>query len=70
MAFVQLSSAGANFLPKMPLFAETEVPFCTANGVHGPQISEWVVATYLANQHSRGWSPILLNRFILTLCSA
>ncbi|KAM5368005.1 hypothetical protein ACJZ2D_009719 [Fusarium nematophilum] len=34
-----------------PLFAETNVPFSTANGVHGPQISEWIITTFLTFQH-------------------
>ncbi|KAI0128677.1 D-isomer specific 2-hydroxyacid dehydrogenase [Xylariales sp. AK1849] len=48
---VQLQSAGANYLLDHPTFKDTDVAFCTANGVHGPQIAEWVIATYLASQH-------------------
>jgi phosphoglycerate dehydrogenase-like enzyme len=57
LQFVQLSSAGSNFLAKKPLFTDTEVTFCSANGVHGPQISEWVISTFLAVQHSREYLP-------------
>lgn len=33
--YVQLLSAGSNHIVEKPLFKETEIPFCTANGVHG-----------------------------------
>ncbi|KAJ6788948.1 hypothetical protein PWT90_05200 [Aphanocladium album] len=51
LEFVQLSSAGADGIIGKPIFDDTEISFCTASGVHGPQISEWVVATFLAFQH-------------------
>jgi hypothetical protein len=35
LRYVQLSSAGANNIVKNPLFTDTDVSFCTANGVHG-----------------------------------
>lgn len=35
LEYVQLSSAGANLVVPDPLFSETNVAFCTANGVHG-----------------------------------
>ncbi|KAI0873325.1 D-isomer specific 2-hydroxyacid dehydrogenase [Hypoxylon argillaceum] len=51
MQLVQLQSAGANYVLEKPLFVDTKIPFCTANGVAGPPISEWVICTYLAHQH-------------------
>jgi hypothetical protein len=33
--FVQLISAGANHVLSHPYFLNTEVPFCSANGIHG-----------------------------------
>ncbi|KAI1306593.1 hypothetical protein F5Y03DRAFT_353903 [Xylaria venustula] len=51
MQLVQLQSAGANYVLESPLFKDTKIPFSTANGVAGPPISEWVIATYLAHQH-------------------
>ncbi|KAI1122537.1 D-isomer specific 2-hydroxyacid dehydrogenase [Nemania abortiva] len=51
MQLVQLQSAGANYILEKPLFKDTKIPFCTANGVAGPPISEWVICTYLAYQH-------------------
>ncbi|KAH6953341.1 hypothetical protein DER45DRAFT_378958 [Fusarium avenaceum] len=50
LLYVQLQSAGANHLLQHPLFADTKVPFSTANGVHGPQIAEWVIGTYLSHR--------------------
>lgn len=35
LKYVQLSSAGANHVLDNPLFTDTDVKFCTANGVHG-----------------------------------
>ncbi|OAA65629.1 D-isomer specific 2-hydroxyacid dehydrogenase [Niveomyces insectorum RCEF 264] len=52
LQYVQLFSAGANLIIKQPLFTDTDVAFCTANGVHGPQITEWIIATYLAFNHN------------------
>ncbi|KAF7546928.1 hypothetical protein G7Z17_g8084 [Cylindrodendrum hubeiense] len=49
--YIQLTSAGVNHLVSNPYFTETNVPFCTANGVHGPQITEWVITTFLNFQH-------------------
>ncbi|KAK7422475.1 hypothetical protein QQZ08_009463 [Neonectria magnoliae] len=51
LKYVQLTSAGANHILPKPLFSETKIPFCTANGVHGPQISEWIITTFLSFQH-------------------
>jgi len=33
--YIQLASAGANHILDHPLFTETDILFCTANGVHG-----------------------------------
>ncbi len=35
LQYVQLPSAGANRILEHPLFTETKVHFCTANGAHG-----------------------------------
>ncbi len=35
MQLVQLQSAGANYVLENPLFKDTKIPFCTANGVAG-----------------------------------
>lgn len=52
LRFVQLMSAGANHVLDTPLFNHSDVKFCTANGVHGPQISEWIIGTYLSFLHT------------------
>lgn len=35
LQYIQLSSAGANAVVSDPLYTDTDVAFCTANGVHG-----------------------------------
>ncbi len=35
LKYVQVTSSGANRILGHPLFLETDVKFCTANGVHG-----------------------------------
>lgn len=35
LEYVQLISAGANQILDKPLFLDTDIAFCTANGVHG-----------------------------------
>jgi phosphoglycerate dehydrogenase-like enzyme len=34
------------------IFKETNIPFATASGIHGPQISEWFILTLLTFNHS------------------
>lgn len=35
LQYVQLQSAGANHVFDKPIFRDTDISFCTANGVHG-----------------------------------
>lgn len=35
LQFVQITSAGANAILDKPIFKDTDIAFCTANGVHG-----------------------------------
>ncbi|KAL2267902.1 hypothetical protein VTJ83DRAFT_5179 [Remersonia thermophila] len=51
LEYVQLMSAGANHVLENEVFREGDAVWCTANGVHGPQISEWIISTYLAFEH-------------------
>ncbi|KAK5996516.1 D-2-hydroxyacid dehydrogenase [Cladobotryum mycophilum] len=51
LQYVQLVSAGAGLVVNSPLFLDTDIAFCSANGTHGPQIAEWVVSTYLVFEH-------------------
>lgn len=47
LQYVQLSSAGANLIVTDPLYTDTDVAFCTANGVHGCVVSR-VPALFLS----------------------
>lgn len=49
--FIQFISAGTNHVSKHPIYTDTKIPLCSANGVHGPQIAEWVVMTDLIHNH-------------------
>lgn len=52
LRYVQLHSAGCNQILGLPLFENNEdISFCTSNGVHPPQITEWVFASFLGFQH-------------------
>ncbi|KAJ3492998.1 hypothetical protein NLG97_g5010 [Lecanicillium saksenae] len=57
LQLVQLTSAGADGIIGRPIFEDTKIAFCTASGIHGPQIAEWVVSTFLAFQHHRKCTP-------------
>jgi phosphoglycerate dehydrogenase-like enzyme len=39
---IQFFSAGTNHISQHPIYTDSKVPLCSANGVHGPQIAEWV----------------------------
>lgn len=49
--YVQLFSAGSNQVHKHPIFTDTDISICTASGIHGPQIAEWVIMTQLVQTH-------------------
>ncbi|KAK2594969.1 hypothetical protein QQS21_007327 [Conoideocrella luteorostrata] len=51
LQYVQLHSAGCGQILGLPLYEQTNITFSTSNGVHPPQISEWVFATFLGFQH-------------------
>ena len=48
LQYVQLQSAGANMVLKHPLFLETDVTFCTANGVAGEFLGSLAAAAAAA----------------------
>ncbi|KAJ4345687.1 uncharacterized protein N0V89_011822 [Didymosphaeria variabile] len=50
--FIQFISAGTNHVAKHPIYTDTKIPLCSANGVHGPQIAEWVVMMDLIHNHN------------------
>ncbi|KAI1326633.1 hypothetical protein F5Y16DRAFT_374117 [Xylariaceae sp. FL0255] len=52
LQLVQLQSAGSEYIVNKPIFKDTDISFCSANGIAGPPIAEWVICTYLAHQHS------------------
>jgi phosphoglycerate dehydrogenase-like enzyme len=50
---IHLFSAGVDRILTSPLFTEShEIAFTNCSGVHGPQISEWVIMTLLILNHS------------------
>lgn len=51
LQFVQLFSAGSDRVVQSPVFKETEIPFATVSGIHGPQITEWFIMTLLTFGH-------------------
>ena len=50
--FIQCFSAGTNHFAQHPVYKDSDVPFCTASGTHGPQIAEWVIMTDLIHSHN------------------
>lgn len=52
LKFIQFASAGINHVAKHPIYTDTKIPLCSANGVHGPQIAEWVVMMDLVHSHN------------------
>jgi phosphoglycerate dehydrogenase-like enzyme len=51
LRLVHLFSAGTDKLASHPLFTETDIIFTNSSGVHGPQISEWIIMTALVHNH-------------------
>jgi len=49
---IQFFSAGTNHVANHPVYTDSEIPLCSANGVHGPQIAEWVIMMDLVHSHS------------------
>lgn len=48
---LQLLSAGSNHIQDSWVWQTEDVEVCTASGIHGPQIAEWVVMTALVHTH-------------------
>lgn len=51
MQLVHVLSAGADRLINHPLYTDSDIILTTSSGVHGPQISEWVIMTALIQSH-------------------
>ncbi|KAH8680736.1 D-isomer specific 2-hydroxyacid dehydrogenase [Xylariales sp. PMI_506] len=49
--FIQLPSAGIDPWLNQPIYKRKDVVLCTGNGIHAPQIAEWVIAAWLSHQH-------------------
>ncbi|EUC48789.1 hypothetical protein COCMIDRAFT_33859 [Bipolaris oryzae ATCC 44560] len=49
---IQFVSAGTNHVANHPIYTDSKIPLCSANGVHGPQIAEWVIMMDLVHSHS------------------
>ncbi|OAL07444.1 hypothetical protein IQ06DRAFT_289164 [Phaeosphaeriaceae sp. SRC1lsM3a] len=48
---IQFFSAGTNHVSQHPIYTDSNIPLCSANGVHGPQIAEWVIMMDLVHSH-------------------
>ncbi|KAH7408461.1 hypothetical protein DE146DRAFT_605802 [Phaeosphaeria sp. MPI-PUGE-AT-0046c] len=48
---IQFFSAGTNHVSQHPIYTDSKIPLCSANGVHGPQIAEWVIMMDLVHSH-------------------
>ncbi|KAF2805962.1 uncharacterized protein BDZ99DRAFT_449652 [Mytilinidion resinicola] len=51
LGLIQFFSAGINHVMKHPIYTDSKIPLCTATGIHGPQIAEWVILTTLVQSH-------------------
>lgn len=51
LKFIQFISAGVNHIAHHPIYTDSKIPLLSANGVHGPQIAEWVVMMFLIHNH-------------------
>ena len=49
---IQFFSAGTNHISEHPIYTDSKIPLCSANGVHGPQIAEWVIMMDLVHSHN------------------
>jgi phosphoglycerate dehydrogenase-like enzyme len=52
LKFIQFFSAGINHVANSPYYTDSKIPLLSANGVHGPQIAEWVVMMELVHHHN------------------
>lgn len=48
---IHLFSAGIDKLSDTHVWKDTEIPITNSSGVHGPQISEWVIMQILSHSH-------------------
>ncbi|KAI9714199.1 MAG: hypothetical protein M1812_006420 [Candelaria pacifica] len=51
LKLVHFLSAGTNHVADSPIYKDTDITITTSSGIHGPQISEWVLMTSLGHSH-------------------
>jgi phosphoglycerate dehydrogenase-like enzyme len=51
LKFIQFVSAGVNHVAQHPIYTDSKIPLLSANGIHGPQIAEWVILMDLVHGH-------------------
>ncbi|KKY26094.1 putative 2-hydroxyacid dehydrogenase [Diplodia seriata] len=51
LKWMHLLSAGSNHIQKHPIYTDSDITITTSSGIHGPQISEWVLMTTLVRTH-------------------
>lgn len=51
LELIHFFSAGVNHVYKSPIYQHTDITLTTSSGIHGPQIAEWVIMTYLVQSH-------------------
>ncbi|MCJ1316696.1 hypothetical protein MMC15_002017, partial [Xylographa vitiligo] len=49
---IHFFSAGTNHVQTTPIYKDTTIALTTSSGIHGPQISEWVLLTSLVSSHA------------------
>jgi phosphoglycerate dehydrogenase-like enzyme len=51
LKFIHFFSAGIDHVRSTPIYKDTVIPLTTSSGIHGPQISEWVIMQMLSFAH-------------------
>lgn len=51
LKFIHFFSAGTDHVTNTPIYKDTNIPLTTSSGIHGPQISEWVIMQILSYSH-------------------
>ncbi|KAI9792126.1 MAG: hypothetical protein M1835_008057 [Candelina submexicana] len=51
LKLIHFLSAGTNHVAESPIYKDTDITITTSSGIHGPQISEWVLMTALGHSH-------------------
>ncbi|KAI9840551.1 MAG: hypothetical protein M1837_001531 [Sclerophora amabilis] len=51
LRYIHFFSAGTNHVSDHPIYTDTDITLTTSSGIHGPQISEWVLMTASGHSH-------------------